>query len=268
MSLYILGFCGRKGSGKNTAAAMLAAYGAPCIAFADPIKRLAHTLCGIPHDQLFGDSEGRETLLPPDWADRFFEQRASTAVREELEVLFRQDSIAAYLALGSVVPVLRDEWSQREPLRVRHLLQYLGTEWGRTRRPSVWIDYGFLVAKELDRTGAAYDERIGLSDRRTRAERWAEDEWTRPAARAVCITDVRFANEVEAIHAAGGRILTIDAQSRLPPEVASHSSEPPFATQCSWATTVIDNNGSLAYLQEQMDAVANTLELSPVRSRG
>lgn len=63
-------------------------------------------------------------------------------------------------------------------LSPREALQTLGTEWGRACYPNVWVDLGIR-----------------------RAQKWPADH--------VFITDCRFANEVDAVRRAGGKIIRI-----------------------------------------------------------
>ncbi len=102
-------------------------------------------------------------------------------------------------------------------LTPRYALQTLGTQWGRACYENVWIDYAIRTAQER-----------------------LADEWP-----YVVIPDVRFANELAAIKAAGGRVFRIERQGAgLTGEAAQHVSE---TEQNSFADVVetIRNDGTI-----------------------
>jgi hypothetical protein len=99
------------------------------------------------------------------------------------------------------------------PTTVRRILQVVGTEWGRALYPDLWVNALFVTLTE----------------------------------RSV-ITDVRFENEVAAIHDFGGKIWFVDAEQRLGPRTDAHASEPSAEVMRGWADVVIDNNGPLEAL--------------------
>lgn len=75
-----------------------------------------------------------------------------------------------------------DPWKDKHD-RMRHFLQVFGTELMREWKESVWVD---LLIDEA---------RLALQN----------------GAPAVYVSDVRFPNEVEAIHWAGGRVIRLEA---------------------------------------------------------
>lgn len=82
-------------------------------------------------------------------------------------------------------------------LTPRFALQTLGTEWGRVCYENVWIDYALR-----------------------KAERWNHQGYN------VVIPDIRFKNELDAIHKAGGVVWRIErAGSGLEGQAAAHASE-------------------------------------------
>lgn len=132
------------------------------------------------------------------------------------------------------------------PLTPRYALQTLGTEWGRNCYPDLWIDYALRVAEGLLGTGWAYTPRTGIY----------EDEGARIAG--VVFTDCRFANEVDAVRRAGGRVIRIvrpgfDGMKTI----AAHVSE---AGQAEMPDSVFDavvwNCGTLAELHRAADEIA------------
>lgn len=61
----ILGFLGRAGSGKSTAAKYMAhVYGARIFSFATPLKLLAQKLWGFTDEQVFGSQAQKEEVIP------------------------------------------------------------------------------------------------------------------------------------------------------------------------------------------------------------
>lgn len=100
-------------------------------------------------------------------------------------------------------------------LTPRHALQQLGTEFGRACSPEVWVRYGIRMARSLDgREGVSYDGPNGSF------------RCSRQRISGVVITDCRFANEIDAVQAAGGKVFRIH-RSDLAEEstVAGHASE-------------------------------------------
>lgn len=109
----------------------------------------------------------------------------------------------------------------------RELAQTLGTEWGRQ-----------LMGKE-------FWLRIAL--RKLQLARQHEAD--------VVISDVRFANEAEWLRAQGGVLVRIDRRNAS--AVRDHASEREGDTIA--ADHVIDNNGSLAVLHDQIDDLVERL---------
>lgn len=103
-------------------------------------------------------------------------------------------------------------------LTPRHALQQLGTEWGRGCYVNTWADLGIRRALVAD----------GLA----------------------VITDVRFPNEVKAIHRAGGKVVLVYRAD--PPELL-HSSES-FIDSLEYDYE-LSNTGTLYELQEQIEAL-------------
>jgi len=80
MPPVVLGFHGKRRSGKDTAAALLASE--HTIAFAKPLKDAARDLCGFTDEQLYGDDK---EVAHPFWgfSAREFLQRLGTALAGE-----------------------------------------------------------------------------------------------------------------------------------------------------------------------------------------
>lgn len=102
-------------------------------------------------------------------------------------------------------------------LSPRTALQLLGTEFGRECYPDIWIEYTLRIANTL-LTGGEHEEnhyraQTGLTYRHGR----------RP--KGVVISDVRFKNEIDAIHKAGGIIVRMLRGTGLAGAAGKHVSE-------------------------------------------
>lgn len=120
-------------------------------------------------------------------------------------------------------------WLGKSP---RELLQTLGTEWGRnTVRDDIWIQRAMQAAKRYDR---------------------------------VAICDCRFANEAQAVLAAGGAVWEVRRRAGgLAGSAGRHSSEagvPP-----GLISLTIDNNGTLADLEQTADVAYALLQDSTMK---
>lgn len=144
----------------------------------------------------------------------------------------------------------KEDQDQRYPragrpnLTPREAMQTLGTEWGRTCFPEVWIRYGMRLARKLlDEAGWTYDPRVGLKT----AVRWQ--------AAGVVFSDCRFRNELEAVRAAGGVLVRVKRPGRDGQVgVAGHPSErEQQEIPDEFFDLVLDNSGTLDELFEAVD---------------
>lgn len=110
-------------------------------------------------------------------------------------------------------------------LTPRYALQQLGTEWGRRMHPDVWVRYMIRSAQ---------------------------------AQKADVVTaDVRFPNELEAIHAAGGKVWKIiRPNAGLEGEAATHSSETALDGYDAKFDAIIFNDASLGDLEDAVCKIA------------
>jgi hypothetical protein len=199
---------GEADNGKDyTADWLCARFGLVKVALADPMKRFLRQLFGFPVDNLWGPSEKRNEELPsqPLW-DRAFQQLhtlhqfTAAVVPETLGVDIR---VKAFEGLQKWFTALRKR--SPETLSARVSLQTLGTEWGRTVTPTMWLDYLFGTQLPLLVQGYPYTAELGV---RTNLE---PEE---PKA-GVCIPDQRFLNELEAIEGRGGYSIRVRRLSRV-----------------------------------------------------
>ena len=180
----IIGIAGKAGSGKDTVAALIAeAEPTTVMSFATPIKEAA-MLIFAPHGITHDQVYGPSELRNTQIGD-----------------LCRPDG---------------------EPLTVRHVLQTLGTDWGRKCcYPNIWVDLALRAAQQ--------------------------------ANALVVFTDCRFDNEFQALHAAGAQLWHVDRPdhtSGLSDQAASHASEQDLSGSLlrQLRTHFISNNKTLENL--------------------
>ena len=125
---------------------------------------------------------------------------------------------------------LMPEWVRYEDPKPRSLLQWWGTDYRRAKTPDYWVD---KLRKTLD----AHDPEIAL------------------------ITDVRFPNEVEAIHAWGGYVVKCTRLGQPDVEVNEHPSESALDGYRGWDFYITADNA--AEVKRQARDIGET-----VRARG
>ena len=116
----------------------------------------------------------------------------------------------------------------------RRAMQTLGTEWGRGLSPTLWIDAWRRAVEDRAWKEAADGETV-----------------------VIVADDIRFPNEVAAIRALGGIVVRVDRPGAgLPGAAGDHASE---ATPLEAPDMTITNDGSLAWLHAQVDAIASNV---------
>lgn len=234
------------------------------------MKRLVYDVFQFTEEQLWGPSEARnarDTRYSP--IERWEHARQRLFMFAEgwlLDVLSDLDDAPLREAWVKLT-----EWFQRcyEHYRddtdsnptPRYVLQTLGTEWGRSIRPSVWNEYAIRAARKLLGGGYRYERTKGLV---------ADEGYAGPGA--VIVTDGRFKNEVLGVKALNGAAMLIqpatnvDASATERAGVAGHASE---AEQKSipkhFYDLVIENDKSygLLALENVMNRAATLIAPQP-----
>ncbi len=251
--MKILGIAGNKGAGKDTIASILVRTEQfVAIAFADELKRLCGRIFEISDEHMFGESSLREKpyLLSPGRArKRFMDQE------DEISKLFiacqsKPSSQYRSAVFMAVIEQLSD-METRGDCRVRHVLQLMGTEWGRRLWPKIWTTQVSRNITALRDPGMEYHRSCGLIDHRGRRDRHGNTP-TR-AIPGVVITDSRFPNEAAEIHAWGGKMIWVDASGRIGANTDTHASEPKRSDFVVSGVDLIDctivNNQTLEILE-------------------
>lgn len=143
LEFTVLGLLGPAGSGKDLVADYLQKKNFVKIAFADPMKRFAKKAFNLSNEQLWGESYQRngEFFVDEAWwmeVIGHFGPASQELINEVLEVGTRTEG---YLKLHDWLSRLRMDY--REKISPRVILQTLGTEWGRSVDPLMWIRYAY-----------------------------------------------------------------------------------------------------------------------------
>lgn len=242
MSLPIIVLAGESGAGKDTVASIIKQthQNVAVVALADPMKRFLHQIFGFEKDALWGSSEKRNEV-PTDWPttpgqemgelwSQFTDNMYSRYGDRTSEIRFLQD-------LGLHSPWSLDDWFLSQMSEVfregkltpRLALTSLGTGWGRSIDPDLWVNYAKKVALKLLCGGYTYTPEGGL----------VEDGEVPPAG-FVVISDGRFPNEIAQIKAIGGhawKIVRPDNSTNTP----SHVSENVKLIPDSFFDVIIEN---------------------------
>lgn len=218
----VLGLLGNAGNGKDLVADWLVKErNFVKIAFADPMKRFVSNAFGIREDVLWGPSEKRdeEFDISESWWYEAIGHFGDASKEIINDVLLPGKRVEGYLRLHDWLTELRR--TNRERISARIILQTLGTEWGRTVDPTMWVEYTHSIIQRLkERDGLFYSQFTGPF-----YDEGAHDD---PKYSGVVIPDHRFRNEVEYTREKGGyvlRLIRLSKEGSAPVGVARHKSE-------------------------------------------
>lgn len=253
--------CGKAGSGKDSFASALNKYvKVAWIAHADPMKRLVYQAYGFTIQQLWGPSEARNAN----------DTRVEVGRGATFDHLMRQaegwlgsssgggrwvDEVATAAGLNCKNMMwdrlldwhnehVATQYMREDRFTARHVLQTLGTEWGRSVNTGLWAAYAESMLGSIMCGHVNYTATSGL-----------KEDLGVPTPDFGGITDGRFANEILRVKRRGGWV--VEVYSPAPVEAQSfqnHASEqglksiPPH-----WYDAVVENNkskglGSLDFL--------------------
>jgi hypothetical protein len=171
---------GSAGAGKDTVCSILTErHDFQSIALADPLKRICKEVFDFSDEQLWGPSQEREK------GDMRY------------VVMHMRDRYAGRFMSHGGNELRHMEYSH-SALTPRTTLQSLGT-WGRECFEDIWVDYAMRMAKKIADGHVVYDHMLG-------ARYHAEVEGVMETKKNVCISDVRYRNEVEGIRKRGGLV--------------------------------------------------------------
>lgn len=262
--MKIVAISGNAGAGKDTAADRLVSnHGYVRISLADPIKRFGKDVFNFSPTQLWGPSDARNQHdrrynhysegqdIDAAWKAAYvrLEQQADDWIDEVLGYEGAHNNKAYLDSLLSWFHKLGSEHSKLSP---RVMLQTLGTEWGRSVDPDIWVNYCMRTAyKVLAGEGVVgYHQAKGLFIHSTES----------PAPKGIVVADVRFLNEIEALKTVKSFLVRVrrddvdDAALRL--GIRNHQSEAEQQTVSDEVfNMIINNNGSLEKLMDAVDMI-------------
>lgn len=120
-------------------------------------------------------------------------------------------------------------------------LTWVGTDWGRSINKDLWVN------NCIDRINAAQKRGCYMSGE--------------PFVNNFFVTDLRFPNEAQALKDNGFMLVRIDRNNRPSENRASHESENAMNDFKDW-DYVIDNNGHLEDLYEQLQKLIQVIRIS------
>ena len=234
MRLPLVMFVGQLGSGKDTVAGMMRDLvpKSDSITLAAPMKEFAKKVFGFTHEQMYGASALREQAFTRhnDEVVAAFNRYARTFIDDLFSENRQSNGEALGRWFGSVIV--------DGPRTGRHILQTLGTEFGRAQDPDVWIRAG--VRGMLDKLVSG--------------------------ANLITMTDGRFKNEILQVKMAGGTVVRV-----VNPSGGSTSKHPSELEQESipdfWFDFVLvnDKTNGLPWLGKNVEALTSTVISDPYR---
>ena len=225
--------CGPAGVGKDTVADLILEFipGSVKLAQADAIKDFCRDALGLSDRQLYGSLKEKEKAFVLRPGKHVVTRNAdwTPAQRRRIYQVVPAWLSRLHVDVDEHAPSLFS-WIDRLPRKTtpRHIMQTLGTEWGRSVDPLLW----------------------------------AKDAWRRvnaslvAGASFVAVTDGRFRNEIlYATYQHAPSVLIKRDVDGLKGKHGKHASETEIEkVPRSWFTSSVNNNFSLATLREQVKA--------------
>jgi hypothetical protein len=215
----VITLVGNAGVGKDTVGKMLTEVSnGQTIAFADPLKRIAKNIFGFSDEQLWGPSHKRNEIEPR-FSDKETAKEAWYQINrnifqkplfQEIAEVFKHENLAA--AINSLRNDIFVKLTNEPVLTPRIALQTLGTEWGRSVHPDIWVNYAKDVIKKMLIGGYKYSQTDGL----VRTD-------SRDYSPFIIITDARFRNEVVNMALLGSKVWKIESRNDV--VKSTHQSE-------------------------------------------
>lgn len=216
----LLGFTGKAGSGKNTAAKIVSEEIGNCVevSFAAPLRDLLGMCLGLTEEQVQSTYREDVKALPimrafPGCRPDFHKGWWDFCDKHKIKI-----GVDLKMSGGTMLMTLLGDL--QKPITVRKLLQVIGTDFVRDQvDPDLWVKI------TMD---AVYDNLI--------------------SGKNVLVTDVRFPNEAQAITLSGGQVFEIQRPSLVTKD--NHKSEEPL--QRELIDFVILNDRGIEELKEEL----------------
>lgn len=185
----IVAFAGKAGVGKDTSGDYyVEKHGAVKIALADPLKRICKDIYQFTDQQLWGPS----------------------ALRNVPDVRYPRKQHEWALVEGMLTCACCGHTDAHDPedtypgaacyLTPRYALQLLGTEWGRHCYPLTWVRIALQTARKV----------LGSTEHSYTAPQGIIYGPNSHPIHTVCVTDVRFKNEVRSMALEGAAVCRVD----------------------------------------------------------
>jgi hypothetical protein len=227
----IILLCGAKGSGKDTAGAVLKDLGATVIAFADPMKQFVLGAFGgtFTREVLWGPSELRSMVWSSPGVSWYeLSEDISRTARHYARVWDLQDTFVRAVSTWAAA-FIRPHCSveNHANLTARWVLQTFGTEMGRAFDKNLWAHLGLEKAFKALESGAP----------------------------AVVITDGRFRNEILAVAKVGG--VPVKIQRPIVASMDPHPSEVELqGIPSQWFDHIVKNDSTLEVFKKEIEILA------------
>jgi len=202
--MQIIGVSGHLGAGKDVVASYLVSnYNYTQISLADPLKRFCKRVFGFTEEQLWGPSEARNTtdtrfFSADEWiVTKYTMLSYAPEFCSDLGVVYNSrlnDSLLHHLEVL--------EHNYQYCLSPRNVLQTMGTEAFRAGfKQDIWVDQFIKISTQVldPMQMVEYNKATGVTPVDRRSE-----------TAGVVVSDIRFANELQAIKGSKGHLIKIE----------------------------------------------------------